>query len=169
VQTRLIEVAPSGRCRQSEVFAADRLGDAVARLYERYADLLPDGPARTRAAVTARSAAIGLGPVDLDCWRAALAPAIELIDRRTMGFGCVRGAQAVLQFMGSFLELVAGVKSRFDDILALRPDAFLLRMTNSGTDRASGGAFERQFIFMSVFGSDGLVVRIEGVDADRDE
>src|SRR5439155_15694505 len=125
-------------------FAADRLGDAVARLYERDADLLPDGPARERAAATARSAAIGLGPVDLDCWRAALAPAIELVDRRPMGIGCVRGAQAVLQFIGSFLELVADVKNRIDDILALRSDALLLRVTNSGTDRAGGGAFERQ-------------------------
>ena len=50
----------------SEIFAADRLGDAVARLYERYAELLPDGPARARAAATARSVAAVVAPVDLD-------------------------------------------------------------------------------------------------------
>ncbi len=53
----LIEVDAQGRRRRLEVFAADRLGDAVARLYERYAELLPDGPARDRAAATARSVA----------------------------------------------------------------------------------------------------------------
>ena len=37
---------------RSEVFAADQLGAAVARLYERYAELLPEGPARERAAAT---------------------------------------------------------------------------------------------------------------------
>src|SRR2546425_12499947 len=58
----LIEVDPDGRRRRSEDFAADRLGDAVARLYERYADLLPDGPARVRAAATARAVVAGPGP-----------------------------------------------------------------------------------------------------------
>ena len=53
----LIEVDAHGRRRRAEFFAADRLGDAVARLYERYAELLPDGPARARAAATARSVA----------------------------------------------------------------------------------------------------------------
>ena len=54
-QIILIEVDPHGRRRRSEVFAAERLGEAVARLYERYADLLPDGPERARAAATARA------------------------------------------------------------------------------------------------------------------
>ncbi|MGH9670631.1 MAG: hypothetical protein ACRD3A_11035, partial [Terriglobales bacterium] len=56
-QIILIEADAQGRHRRQEAFAADRLGDAVARLYERYADLLPDGPARARAAATARSVA----------------------------------------------------------------------------------------------------------------
>src|SRR5215510_13194257 len=50
-----IEVDAQGRHRWVEHFASDRLGDAVARLYERYAELLPAGPARERAAGTARS------------------------------------------------------------------------------------------------------------------
>src|SRR5262249_42834183 len=53
----LIEVDEQGRRRRSEHFAADRLGDATVRLYERYAELLPDGPAHERAAATARSVA----------------------------------------------------------------------------------------------------------------
>src|SRR5262249_59464649 len=55
----LTEVDAQGRWR-TEVFATDHLGDAVIRLYERYAELLTDGPARAIAAATARSVAAGL-------------------------------------------------------------------------------------------------------------
>src|SRR5262249_23225328 len=51
----LMEVDVRGQHHRNEIFTTDRLGDAVVRLYERYADLLPDGPARARAAATARS------------------------------------------------------------------------------------------------------------------
>src|SRR5439155_11661812 len=50
--------------RRGELFAVDQLGAAVARLYELYAELLPDGPARVRAAATARSVVALLGPAD---------------------------------------------------------------------------------------------------------
>ncbi|TFG91544.1 MAG: hypothetical protein E4H11_10685, partial [Myxococcales bacterium] len=43
-----------GRMRRAEVFAAAKLGDALMRVYERCAELLPEGPARTRAEATAR-------------------------------------------------------------------------------------------------------------------
>src|SRR5262249_62032903 len=62
----LIEVDAHGRSRRVEVFAGDRLRAAVVRLYERYAELLPAGPARERAAATARSAAPLVGPFDPD-------------------------------------------------------------------------------------------------------
>src|SRR5262249_33317389 len=51
----LVEADNQGRRRRTEVFAADRLGDAIVRLYERHAELLPAGPARDRPAITARS------------------------------------------------------------------------------------------------------------------
>src|SRR5262249_42335543 len=54
----LCDVDAQGRHRRSEVFAPDHLGDAVVRLYERYAELLPEGPARARAAAIARSVAL---------------------------------------------------------------------------------------------------------------
>ena len=44
-----------------------------------------------------------------------------------------------------------------------------MRRTFSGTDRAGGGAFERQFIQLWIFASDGLIVRIEYFDIDRDD
>ena len=55
------------------------------RLYERYADLLPEGPERTRAGATARSAAALVGSVDLDRYATAFAPAIEVVDHRLLG------------------------------------------------------------------------------------
>ncbi len=54
----LLEVDASGRLRRVELFAADHPGAAVARLYELYAELLPAGQARRRAAATARAVAL---------------------------------------------------------------------------------------------------------------
>ena len=44
-----------GRGKRTELFAPDHLGDAIARLYERYAESLPEGSERERAAAIARS------------------------------------------------------------------------------------------------------------------
>src|SRR5262249_60732031 len=60
----LSEVDAQGRRSRSEVFAIEHLGDDVVRLCERYAELLPDGPDRTRAAAAARALAAGVGPCD---------------------------------------------------------------------------------------------------------
>src|SRR5207249_3026973 len=87
----LAEADAQGRLERQEIFAADRLGDAVARLYERYADRLPDGPARTRAAATARSVATILKPLQIDSVSAILAPDVEFADHQTLGLGSSRG------------------------------------------------------------------------------
>src|SRR5207249_61212 len=89
-QIILIEVDPDGRCRRSEDFAADRLGDAVARLYERDADLLPDGPERARAAATARAVAAMLVSLNEESRASALASDVEFVDHRLLGFGSGR-------------------------------------------------------------------------------
>src|SRR5262249_2615206 len=57
---------------------------------------------------------------------------------------------------------------RVDDVLGQRPDAILARWTHLGTDDASGGAYERPYLALQVFGVDGLVTRWEIFDADRD-
>src|SRR5262249_31677461 len=67
----------------------------------------------------------------------------------------------------SWLQLVDGT-IRVDDVLALRPDALLLRWMNSGTDRAGGGAWESQLLRLMVFGPDGHVTRVEAFDVDRE-
>jgi tetratricopeptide (TPR) repeat protein len=156
------------RKRHAELFAVDQLGNAVARLYNRYADTLPDGPARTRAAATARSVATVLGPVDPDRYATAYAPALEAVDHRILGTYSARGAEAMLQHYRSVLELADDVAVRDDEVLALRPDALLTRRTHAGTARAGGGAYERLFLILSVFGTDGLVTRVEFFDVDHE-
>src|SRR5262249_36444033 len=89
---QLIEVDGEGRRARSEIFAANHLGDAVARLYERYAELLPEGPDRTRAAATARSAALTLRR-DFDSYAETFAPAIAVVDHRTLGTWSASGAE----------------------------------------------------------------------------
>src|SRR5262249_57318588 len=49
-----------------------------------------------------------------------------------------------------------------------QPDALLWRRTLCGTDLAGGGAFERPFISLGVFGSDGLLTRLEYFDTERE-
>src|SRR5262249_41032414 len=62
----VIEADASERRRWAESFAADRLGDAIVRLYERYAEGLPSGPARDRATATAHAVGATHGPLDID-------------------------------------------------------------------------------------------------------
>ncbi|HXJ34498.1 MAG TPA: nuclear transport factor 2 family protein [Candidatus Eisenbacteria bacterium] len=162
------EVDTQGRRRWTERFPCGRLGDAIVRLYERYAELLPDGPARVRAAATARTVAGALGPYDLDRYRAGFAPAVEYVDRRTLGLGTAHGSEAVIHLLGTMLEVAEGVHNRIEDVLALRADALLVRWTNLGIDRTGGGAYERPFLWLGVFGADGLLTRVELFDADRD-
>src|SRR5262249_48877590 len=126
VTIALLEVDAHGRERRVEVFADDRLGDAVTRLYERYAELLPEGPERTRAGATAHAVAVMLGPFDLDRWAAVSAPDVEFTDSRNVGFGVARGAEAMRQAVAALLELSNDFTTHTDDVLGLRPDALLV-------------------------------------------
>src|SRR5262249_28364135 len=123
----LIEVDAQGRRQRTEIFAADRLADAIARLYERYAELLPAGSARDRGTATAGSVAALLGPVVPESWEAALAPDVEYVDHRTLGLGSTRGVQRYLKGPRSLLEIADDVTVRIDDILGLHQDALLVR------------------------------------------
>jgi class 3 adenylate cyclase/ketosteroid isomerase-like protein len=164
----LLEVDAEGRVRRGEVFASDRLGDAIARLYERWAALLGEGPGRARAAATACGVAARMGAFDLDRYAASFAPDVEAVDHRTLGTWSARGADALMEHFRSFLALVEGATVRADDVLGLRADALLGRMMNSGTDRAGGGAYERPFLLVMVFGPDGHTTRMEWFDVGRE-
>src|SRR5262249_44358524 len=102
----LIEVDDQGRECRAEVFATGKLGDAVVRLYERHAELLPDGPGRARGTATARSVAAHVGPIELDRLAGSYTPAMKVVDHRILGTWSARGAEAMLQHSRSLLQLV---------------------------------------------------------------
>jgi ketosteroid isomerase-like protein len=164
----LIEVDAHGRRRRSEIFAADRLLDAVGRLYARYAELLPKGPERAGAAAVAQITPL-IALVDPDVALATtIAADAELADHRMLGFPTLRGPEAIRGYIRSLLEAAADLAFRFDDVLGPTAIGWLVRLTNVGTDRAGGGRFERRFIWLSSFGPGGSVRRWEFFDADRD-
>jgi class 3 adenylate cyclase/tetratricopeptide (TPR) repeat protein len=167
LQLTLLEANARGQCARVEVFGEDRLGEAVSRLYERHAELLPDGPGRARAEATARSVATVLGTPDVDRLGTALAPDAEFADHRTIGFRPARGAEALLRGRRALFETSDDVVNRVDDVLAARSDALLVRLTTSGRQRTGGGAWEKPGLVLWVLGSEGLVARIETFDADR--
>jgi ketosteroid isomerase-like protein len=162
----VVEVDADGRRRRTERFAVERLGDAVARLYERYADLMPEGPGRARATATARAVATILGPLDRDRYGTAFTPTLRFDDHRRVGVGSLHGVDAFMGGIRALLDVADTIANRLDDVLGLSADAFLARWTNFGTDRAGGGAFERPFLLLWVFGPDGLAIRGEQFDAE---
>jgi ketosteroid isomerase-like protein/tetratricopeptide (TPR) repeat protein len=164
----LTEVGAEGGHRRVETFALDHLADAIARLYERYADSLADGPERARAAATARVVAVLMAPPALEAYRTVFADDVAWADHRTLGFGSLQGREALLRAFRSLFESSADLAVRVEDVVALEPNALLVRWTISGTDRAEGGAFERQFLLAWAFGGDGLVIRSEQFDAGRE-
>src|SRR5437667_2797199 len=105
---------------------------------------------------------------DLDRIAATIAPAIEAVDHRTLGTWSARGAEAFLEHFRAVLELTDDAASRPDEVLGLHPDAFVMRVTHSGTAHAGGGVYERQFLVLSVFGADGQT-RVEFFDTDRED
>ena len=165
----LVEVDRRGSQRRCELFAPSRMGAAIARLYERHAELLPDGPMRDRAAATARAAAALLGQFDLGIYRTGMDPDIEFVDHRTVGFPPARGTDEVLRNLATILESADHVSTRIDDVLELGPESLLVRWTTTGADRVSRGPFEWQFLRLCVFGSTGKIVRVEMFDAGRAE
>ncbi len=146
-------------CR-SEVFAAERLGDAIVRLYERYAELLPEGPERIRAAATARSVAVWNGSIDPDRVAATTAPLIECVDHRILQLWSARGADEFLGQWRGQLDLATG-SVRHDDVLAVEPDTLLVRQTYFGNERTTGGFFDHPLLVLFAFGADGRLMRAE--------
>src|SRR5262249_40362475 len=98
----VIEVDAQGRRRWGGGFAVGHLGHAIVRLYERYAELLPDGPARARAAATARSVAVMMTRPG-ERRQLPLAPAIEQADHRILGTWSARGTEEFLRHWRSLL------------------------------------------------------------------
>src|SRR5262249_24470118 len=82
----ITEIDPEAGCLvRSEFFAADQLAAAIVRLYERDAELLPEGSARANAEHVARTMATLLAPrAAADEWAALFAPEVSHTDHRTL-------------------------------------------------------------------------------------
>jgi len=163
-----LEVDDHGRFQRAESFSTERLGDAVARFYQRYAERLPPGQERDRAAAAGHSVAAMGGVSDLDRFATAFAPSIEAVDHRTVGFGTLQGRQAALEAAGALLDLSEQLTARIDNVLALSADAFVGKGATTGTLRDGGGAFERSLCMLMTFDADGLITRLEQFDGDRE-
>jgi class 3 adenylate cyclase/tetratricopeptide (TPR) repeat protein len=162
------ELDQGGLLGHSEIFAVQNLNDAVVWLYERYAQNLPEGSARDRAAAVARSAAAWTGPIDLDRLAATIAPFAPLVDHRVLATWTSRDSAELLQHFRLQLEFAPDFGPCVDDVLALTPNAFLLRNTYHGTGRDSGGPFEDRLFVLFVCGTDGRVSRIEAFEAEAE-
>ena len=163
----LLEVDERGLRTRTEFFADERLDEAIARLYERYAELLPDGDEKARAAMIARAIAVVL-PTDLDAIAAVIAPDIEFIDHRVLGLGSARGAERYLRGLRSLVEVTAERSAHLERILAATPQALLLHRRTSGTERNEGGAVEYRFLMLWAFGADGRLTRVEMFDPESE-
>jgi ketosteroid isomerase-like protein len=164
---RLVEVDPFGLIQRVEIFAIDRLGDAVARLYERHAELLPEGPARARAAATARSVAVWNGSIDLNRLSSAFDPSYRNIDHRFFGTWSTGSAAETLRHYRLQLDLAPDFAGRYDEVFAVNARALVARMTFLGTARDSGGPFENQLCTLIRFGADGRITHGEVFEAEQ--
>src|SRR5262249_40016642 len=139
---------------------------AVARLYERHAEGLPDGPERARAAATALAVARLLQPPDAGSYDVIFAPDHEFVDHRRLSLGASRGYRRPRPGFQAPAEIPDDLPPRYRDVLGFRSDALLVHQVTSGIVRAGGGRFESTFFTLRAFGADGRVARTERFDDD---
>jgi len=152
---QLCKVDEHGRLSRSEVFVVERLGDAIARLYECYAEELPEGWRRVRAVTMASALRFLQRPLSPDRPDTVMAPGVEMLDNRTLGTWKARGLDAVLEQLVGLEDVAYGVEIRDQEILALAPDGYLARKVHLGLERVGGGSYERPYLAIQCFGSDG--------------
>ena len=151
-----------------EVFDPRRVGDAVARLYERHAERLPEGPQRARAAEMAHTIAALLGPIDLERYAEAFASDVELVDqpdarlrpRARQRTRCCAASRA--------LRDLAAISTRIADVLALSSEALLVRWATAGQRSLRRRRLGNEFLLLLKFGADGRVTRAEHFDLGRE-
>lgn len=162
----LSEVDATGRIRCFELFPSDRLGGALIRMYERYAERQEDadaGAAR-RARGMARALSVSEGPIDVDGITAATSESIEVVDHRVLGGWSARSREEWLHHWQAHFGLADDSRGRYDDVFALTPNAILVHQTLSGTDRTSGGKFEFVLLMLNAYDHEGRTARTELFD-----
>jgi hypothetical protein len=162
------EVDAQQRCAWSELFAVDRLGDAIVRLYERHAEQLPDGRERQRAAAIARSVAAVLGPPDPEPIAPVLAVDVQYADHRALGWGPSRGVVAFVRALRTLRSALAEVDAGAIEVVALRADALAVRRSITGELR-DGRRYRRRPVVLWAFDAGGRVAHWEQFDGSQRE
>jgi hypothetical protein len=65
------------------------------------------------------------------------------------------GLEGRQRLVRAWFEVAGDLVLSMDEILDLHPDALLVRFTNSGKGRTSGGTFGIQFLLLRAAGADG--------------
>jgi hypothetical protein len=84
-------------------------------------------PEHDRAAVTARSVAVILQPLQIDSAGTILAPDVEFVDHQTLGLGSARGTEAFLRGVAPSHDVADDRAMRNDDVVGLRSDALIVQ------------------------------------------
>ena len=163
----LIEVDAQRRIRRFEIFPVERLGDALVRLYERYAELLPEVAQRTRIAGISRSVAAHIGAIDLDRLRLVFDPLLRCVDHRVLGTWSAGTAEEMLRHYGLQLEFAPDFGGRYADIVAANADTIAAHMVFHGTAHESGGRFENHLIAVFGFGRDGRLTQTDVFESEQ--
>jgi len=167
--TIVIEADEQARGVRIDMFLEDNLRAAIACLYERYAESLPEGRELTRVREVARSLSTPLGLIDADRVASAAAASFECVDHRTLGAWSARSRDEWVTHWRWQVDLTMGLAMRDDDVLALDSSALLCRQTHFGTSRETGGAFENVVLVLSRFGDDGFTTRVEVFEPDQED
>jgi class 3 adenylate cyclase/ketosteroid isomerase-like protein len=154
------------RLASQEVFEREQLGAALTRLYERYAETLPEGAARDRAAGAATAIASQSGPLDVVANAENLESDATFVDRRTLGLGELTGTTDLVGAIGILAEATERLEGRIEDVLAAEPAGAVIRWTMSGIEKSSGGPFAIQALVLGIFGTADRVSRLEWFDQD---
>lgn len=151
-----------------EVFPSVHLGDAIARLYALYAEVLPEGPERERASLTARAIANSMTAAFVPDAGSLFAPEFLAVDHRPLvGFEAVE-FEALRQGDAAWRESTESMHFRVDDVLELRRDATFRVTTTMGTLRGGGGTVEKTAYALTLFGLDGRCTRHEVFDLSQE-
>ena len=165
----LTEVDEQGLLVRCEVFAPDRLGEAIQRLYEMYGESSQDGSARARATRIASVVAVWNGPTKIDHVRTAFAPTTGNIDHRVFSTWDARDREEVLRHFRLQLDLVPDFAGRYNDVVALNDRGVAARMTFFGTARDSGGRIENTTCFLFCFDDVGCISHSELFESEQIE
>ena len=164
----LTEVDAQGEASRVELFASDRLGDAVARLYARHAELLPAGLERRRRHDD-RALAGGDRPTRFRSRAVAVRARHRVRRSPPVGSRVIPGRRRLLESGREYSSRLAEGRHHADRRRARRPAPTCCSgaATLSGTDRTSGGPFENPMLALRVFSADGLQTHLEWFDVDH--